>query len=513
MASQGGVEDRIMRLVRSSPPPDSQPPPKSREALLELYTPHMEALGLEVGPGLDARLAPRVVHVAGTKGKGSTCAMVESICRAAGLRTGLFTSPHLVRPHERVRLQGQPVSEEILAKHFDEVSGVLKSKNLMPGFFSFITLLGFHIFAAQELDVVIIEVGLGGRLDVTNLLGAPTACAVTLLDMDHTEYLGTTIEAIAGEKAGIFKPGVPIIVSSGQDPGALGVLHKTAEKVLAGPLRVADRFPSSSGVKLGLAGDHQYVNAGIAVALCEAAIPADKLTPEVIRTGLERCRWPGRSQRERLDADIDVLLDGAHTPKSLACALAWARSELQLQSTSPESSPQTISEPGIQNVSGSLAEPPSTGAPEPEGKETREVLLFSCMHSRDPLALFAEFKASGLRFDQVYFAPALHPKPTHVRMKTSREILGEVSVETEDDKTSNSNDSWNDVLCEVWTKTMSETAKSAAAYGSLQAALDAIKADAHAASAQAEGKRTTVLVTGSLLLVGDTMKLWDLPVA
>lgn len=471
----GGMEERIMRLVRQSPTPRNAP--TSREELLEEFKPCMEAIGLCVGPELDKKLAPRVIHVAGTKGKGSTCAMLERVFRAAGLRTGLFTSPHMVRPHERVRLQGKPVSEELLAHHFEQVYNTLTRETLMPGFFSFLTVLGFHIFAAQELDVVIIEVGLGGRLDATNLLGAPAACAITLLDLDHTEYLGDTIEKIAAEKAGIIKFGSPVVISSGQEPSAVDVIKDVATKVCAGEVVVATPLDKSF-CKLGLAGDHQYINAGIVAEITRLVAP-DVVTNAVLRQGLEEVKWPGRSQKETLSEDLEVFLDGAHTPKSIACALQWAKDELEL--------------------------------PTPDA--VRNVLLFSCMHSRDPLLLFAEIKKSGLKFDKVIFTPTLYAKPTYVKMKSAAEILGkEPSTSSLDETGSPEIAKWESVLGEIWSETMRDIGP-AFVYNSLQDALDAIKDDVQHEFTGPNEVRTRMLVTGSLLLVGDTMQLWKIPVA
>jgi folylpolyglutamate synthase len=179
---------------------------------------HMRALNINV-----SELS--VVHVAGTKGKGSTCTMVESILRKEGYRTGLYMSPHIVDVRERIRVLGKLLSKEEFTRYFWTVYTALhESGDPMPGYFRFLTCLAFYIFSKSDLDVIVLEVGLGGRLDATNIVPKPVVCGVSSLGLDHTNVLGNTIEEIAMEKAGIFKKGVPVVTVE-QKPEAMEKLQ------------------------------------------------------------------------------------------------------------------------------------------------------------------------------------------------------------------------------------------------------------------------------------------------
>src|SRR5436305_6725805 len=180
----------------------------------------------------DPHLGYPVLHVAGTNGKGSTCAFAEASLRAAGLRTGLYTSPHLVHFCERIRIAGTPISEEQAAQSFEEivrrVPFALGSEGLT--FFEFATAMAFLEFRRERIEVAVVEVGLGGRLDATNVV-EPTVCAVASLGLDHLQWLGPTLSHVAAEKAGIFKAGAPA-VSAGQLPAAAAVLERRAHELL-----------------------------------------------------------------------------------------------------------------------------------------------------------------------------------------------------------------------------------------------------------------------------------------
>jgi dihydrofolate synthase/folylpolyglutamate synthase len=279
----------------------------------------------------DPHLAYRTLHVAGTNGKGSTCAFAEASLRAAGLRTGLYTSPHLRHFCERIRLDFAPIGEPDAAALLEEIVARVPWALGDPGltFFEIVTLMGFLAFAHARVDVAVIEVGLGGRLDATNLV-APRACAVTALGLEHTQYLGSTLAAIAREKGGIFKPGVPA-VTAGQPLAAARELSKLSKAIwrpgrdyrfesrpdqpfcYAGPGWTVRAEP-------GLEGLHQRANAALACALLEAAA-LPEVTPRHAEQGLAAARWPGRL--ERLGDHPAVLLDGAHNPHA-AAALARA---------------------------------------------------------------------------------------------------------------------------------------------------------------------------------------------
>ncbi|MFT3768316.1 MAG: folylpolyglutamate synthase/dihydrofolate synthase family protein [Minicystis sp.] len=271
------------------------------------------------------------VHIAGSNGKGSTSAMVESVARAAGLRTGLYTSPHLCRFAERIRIDGAPIADEPFER---ALGAVLDRCRADLTFFESITVAAFQAFREAKVDVVVLEVGLGGRLDATNVIERPVAAGVTSISLEHTAILGETLDAIAREKAGIFKRGAPVV---------LGPLPEEAERaatemaigVGAGPIvrvgkeiRVA--FDGSETtiegpgegervmVELRLAGAHQAENAGVAVGLLHplAARFPDRDWQRARQEGLSRAEWPGRLERiER--GGVTVILDGAHNPEGI----------------------------------------------------------------------------------------------------------------------------------------------------------------------------------------------------
>ncbi len=262
----------------------------------------------------------RFVHVAGTNGKGSTCAMIESGLRAVGLRTGLFTSPHLLEPTERIRIDGKPVSVEEFTRAFDEVHRVSEALvasgeiDAHPSYFETVTAMAFLLFREKRVDITVLEVGLGGRLDATNVV-EPELCVITPVDFDHEKFLGTSIESIAGEKAGIIKPGVAVVVAP-QRAAADRVIRETGAGVGAAvvdawwPEHVhADRYGTTfqahgKELRCGLAGRHQIVNAlTAATALHELGIPSE---------GIREARWPGRLERVR--ARPEIIVDGAHNP-------------------------------------------------------------------------------------------------------------------------------------------------------------------------------------------------------
>jgi dihydrofolate synthase/folylpolyglutamate synthase len=258
--------------------------------------------------------AYRVVHVAGTNGKGSVCAMIDAGLRAAGVRTGLFTSPHLWEPTERIQIDGLPVSQTDFERAFNVVHETALALNLdaHPTYFETVTAMAFWLFRERRVDTAVIEVGLGGRLDATNVV-EPALTVITPIDYDHQAYLGDTLELIAGEKAGILKPGVPAIFSK-QRPEAAAVLEARAAQLRI-PVTRAQEFPlrdvvldergaTFSGLRCPLAGEHQLDNALTAAQ----ALIALGLPPE----GIAGARWPGRL--EHVAPNPDTILDGAHNP-------------------------------------------------------------------------------------------------------------------------------------------------------------------------------------------------------
>ena len=257
----------------------------------------------------------RFIHVAGTNGKGSTCAMLESIYRSAGLRTGLYTSPHLVAFGERIQVNRQSISQADIARLTGEMRSLMTHfpADKHPTFFEVVTVMALKYFAEQGCDLVIWEAGLGGRLDATNIV-TPLASVITNIQFDHQAWLGDTLEKIAAEKAGIIKPGVPVITAV-DDPGAFRVLFATAQKNNS-PFSLitwaqAD-YPPLQSLSLPLLGEHQRLNAAVAVHTVRAVADKIPVTDAIIQKGLLSVRWPGRLQVVERGNGKRALLDGAH---------------------------------------------------------------------------------------------------------------------------------------------------------------------------------------------------------
>ncbi len=277
----------------------------------------------------------RTVHIAGTNGKGSTSAMVAEIAQASGVRTGLYTSPHLVDITERMQINRTPISRDSFARFASQVRaagerlcrrGVLQTP---PSFFEQVTAAGFLFFAEEKAELVVLEVGLGGRLDATNIC-RPVVSAITTIGEDHQQYLGSSLAAIAFEKAGIIKPGVPV-VSAPQPDEAMSVIQARCVQ-LNSPLVVADDVPvldpmvspvhgaegffrmrvetqmNAYDVSLGLRGRHQAVNALVAIHLGEI-LGFDR---SAIEYGLSASPWPGRLELVYRKSLAPLLIDGAH---------------------------------------------------------------------------------------------------------------------------------------------------------------------------------------------------------
>jgi dihydrofolate synthase / folylpolyglutamate synthase len=279
--------------------------------------------------------ACRIVHVAGTNGKGSTCAMIESGLRAAGHRTGLFTSPHLIEPTERIRIAGCPVSASRFAAAFDQVHAcaemLLRQEriDLHPTYFETVTAMALLLFREYGVEFAVLEVGLGGRLDATNVV-TPELSVITPVDFDHEAFLGKSLASIAAEKAGILKPRVPAVFAR-QRPEADAVLVERAAE-LGVPVTRSAALPISgivlhaagsdfiwagAPVSCPLPGEHQIENAATAIgALERLAIP-----PEAIRLGIAQTVWPGRL--ERISANPEIILDGAHNPAGARALAAY----------------------------------------------------------------------------------------------------------------------------------------------------------------------------------------------
>ena len=251
----------------------------------------------------------RFIHVAGTNGKGSTCAMLESIYRHSGLRVGLYTSPHLVKFGERIQVNRERISDEALARLTANLAGIVARRGMTPTFFEFTTVLALCWFAERSCDLVVWETGLGGRLDSTNIV-TPLVSAITSIGWDHMHVLGPTLEAIAGEKAGIIKPGIPVVALTAPAEARLVIEARALE--LGSPCRlVGSEEVEALEFEVALVGRHQRVNAALAVATVELAQSKISVSPAAVRTGLSTVVWMGRLQLARLGART-LLLDGAH---------------------------------------------------------------------------------------------------------------------------------------------------------------------------------------------------------
>lgn len=299
--------------------------------------------------GHPERRLPPVIHVAGTNGKGSTIAFMRAILESAGLAVHVYTSPHLVRFHERIRLGrlngGRYVSEERLVEALRRCEAVNAGEPITV--FEITTAAALLIFSEEPADVLLLEVGLGGRFDATNVIDKPAAAVVTPIGHDHAEYLGTTLKAIAKEKAGIFKRGCPAIIAPQDYLEADQTLHDEAERIGAAPLLIGQQdfsvheeggrlvYQDEKGLldlpRPRLIGRHQYVNAGTAIAALRAA-GFEQFETSAFEAGLTRAEWPGRLQRlnrgrlpEIAPKDCEIWLDGGHNPdggRVLAAAMA-----------------------------------------------------------------------------------------------------------------------------------------------------------------------------------------------
>jgi dihydrofolate synthase/folylpolyglutamate synthase len=265
--------------------------------------------------------------VAGTNGKGSVSAMADAILRCAGFRTARYTSPHLVHLEERFLVDGLEIETTTLANAVDKVRSAvdsLVSRHELEApatFFECATAAAFELFASAEIDIAVLEVGLGGRLDATNVV-TPLACAITTIDLDHQAQLGSTIGEIAAEKAGIIKPGVPVVV--GDLPSAAqSVVEEFAAQVSAPVIRALETAAIPDDTKLALAGAHQRHNALVATALV-GSLHGFPVTAAAVKRGLETVHWPGRLEYLK-HGSCDVLIDAAHNPAGARMLAAHLR--------------------------------------------------------------------------------------------------------------------------------------------------------------------------------------------
>ena len=272
----------------------------------------------------------KFVHVTGTNGKGSTCAMVASILRKAGYKTGLYTSPYLIRFNERIQINGEQISDADICELTEYVKPFAESIFERPTEFEMVTAIGFEYFARHKCDIVVCEVGMGGEFDATNVIPAPEAAVICNIGLDHTEVLGNTLEKIAGAKAGIIKPGCDAVLYR-ERPSVEAVFEERC-KALNAPLHKADfdslhllshslegqvfDWERFHALRLPLLGEHQLHNAAVALTTARVLQKRGwKITDEQIREGIESVRWPGRFELMRKDPMF--IIDGGHNPQCI----------------------------------------------------------------------------------------------------------------------------------------------------------------------------------------------------
>ncbi|UYV81920.1 FPGS [Cordylochernes scorpioides] len=425
----------------------------------------------------------KVIHVAGTKGKGSTCAFTESILRAHGYTTGFFSSPHLVVVRERIRINGKPISKEKFTHYFWKVYNKLKSNediSPMPGYFVFLNLMSLYTFLHEKVDATILEVGIGGQYDSTNIVDKPVVTGISSLGIDHTAILGYTIKEIAWHKAGIFKQNVPAFTVT-QPEGAMSILQNRAYEIncplyLTLPLETYEWENNCNG--LGVDGSVQSINASLAIHLARTwlnkqtgnnnlntsfkynseYIILNKIPPphaplftitNKYAQGLANCQWPGRCQTiER--GQILYCLDGAHTEESIINCADWFT---------------------------------TTAAAYPD---RARVLLFNCTGDRPADILLAHLL--NLKFTTALFSPnyiAQTLLPTSDQTNYTTEMDRELSISTSNLHIWNHYVSQGEIPCQTHS------------FPCLQAAHDFI----------ATLPPSVVLVTGSIRLVGALLSI------
>ncbi|XP_057982667.1 folylpolyglutamate synthase isoform X2 [Malania oleifera] len=328
----------------------------------------------------------KIIHVAGTKGKGSTCTFCEAILRECGFRTGLFTSPHLIDVRERFRINGLDISEDMFLHYFWDCWNLLKEKVTddlpMPPLFQFLTVLAFKIFISEKVDVAIIEVGLGGKTDSTNVIKEPVVCGIASLGMDHTETLGDTLEQIAMHKAGIFKPQIPALTVP-QLSEAMDVLKARAHELMDN--RTAD-LPGAF-----LRGLSSARLAGRGQVVCDTSLKT----------------YYSSEVTEKPSGDLIFYLDGAHSPESMEVCARWFSNAVRVNTDSSPYFNVRIMEEFWGNGHVRHGE-------ESTDKSkiiSKQILLFNCMEVRDPQILLPRLvntcASSGTHFSKALFVPSM----------------------------------------------------------------------------------------------------------
>lgn len=400
--------DRLIRYLEEVPLYGHKDGTKNIAYLMDLLTGDLQK----------ALKDTRVIHVAGTNGKGSTCAMLSSILRSAGLKTGLYTSPHLMSYTERIQINGRPISQtdfvRMGAKVKRAISQMVAQGKNHPTFFEILTAMGLCYFLEKKVDVIVLETGVGGRLDATNIIDHPDLCMITSISLDHTKVLGSTVEAIAKEKAGILRKGSPVVVAKNL-PRVQRVLREEAGKAGA-PYHYAGSaadLAKAAGYEIPLKGRYQKEN--LAAVLEGAALLSKAglaISGEALRKGLKETSWPGRMQALSLYG-CEVILDGAHNP-----AGAKALSEyIEAEETQPVV--LVFSALGKKDIEGILG-------PLRDASKIRSV-IFTCIDGQDETARFIE--AWGKRKDAAPYQIIKEPGEALLRAtKAARQAGGKVYV-------------------------------------------------------------------------------------
>lgn len=419
--------------------------------------------------------ALNIIHVSGTKGKGSACAFVESILRSQGLRTGFYSSPHLVHVRERIQVDGQPVSEQMFAEEFFHVYDIIKREHSdnMPAYFKFLTLLAFRIFVKLNVQVMILEVGIGGEYDCTNVVEKPKVCGVTTLDYDHMSILGNKLSEIAWHKAGIFKESVPAFYSPTTTEAEEVLIARAISKhvpLFQTPPVSAYQF--ARDISPGIRGAHQFSNVSMALQLvrawaekCGFPLPGVPLSTDTsgfnvplwMCDAIESCRWPGRSQIVSTDRNVTYLLDGAHTPKSMEACSEWAAEE-------------------IVNL---------------KKENVKKILLFQCTADRCPSTLIKYLKPLGI--SQIVSCPT----QLHSSIDKSADSANlNASRDEQAEKANQCVQAWKESLDQPESVTEDQ-----------MKVFDCISSAYKFIESQAASQEILVLVTGSLHLVGGVLNL------
>ncbi|CAG8438844.1 8593_t:CDS:10 [Ambispora gerdemannii] len=456
-----------------------------------------------------------VIHVAGTKGKGSTCAFVESIIRNYPLknkriRTGLYTSPHLVSVRERIRMDGKQISEEKFTKYFfdcwDKFYNTTTTVNdhmddNFPNYYRLVTLVAFHAFVEEQVDVVILEVGIGGEYDTTNVVKSPIVCGITSLGYDHQLLLGETINEIAWHKAGIFKKKVPALTVE-QPKKAYEVLkQRAAEK------EVIYSIDSKNSFHIRLNGRHQKINAALAIELCRVwfqtchsnlnigGLSSDKV-PQEFLIGLEKTRLSGRGQIIKIPTmdQLTFYCDGAHTVESIQCCMDWFR-ETAFQDYSSKI-PMYFKNYYVPQ-SRDNANQENSAAP----TNVKRILLFNCTGKRSGLDLLKVITASPyIQFDYAVFCANVVYSDNHSEPDSKGPALSTISLTNQE---SFKND-WLSLIAQQETNN-NILEQRAHLFPSIEHAINWIKE--YVVRGTENNTHVQVLVSGSLHLVGGVLEV------